>query len=74
MAACTALLGCRASSAGHGWHASLLHSLSYPWLLQSLSMQVWQAMNTAVAAIRAAEKDAGQYPHIVTVQVHTRLG
>ncbi|KAI7843641.1 hypothetical protein COHA_002880 [Chlorella ohadii] len=30
--------------------------------------QVWQAMNTAVAAIRAAEKDAGQYPHIVTVQ------
>lgn len=30
--------------------------------------QVWQAMNTAVASIRAAEKDAGQYPHIITVQ------
>lgn len=31
-------------------------------------LQVWQAMNTAVASIRAAEKDAGQYPHIITVQ------
>ncbi|PRW39381.1 Cation efflux system related [Chlorella sorokiniana] len=30
--------------------------------------QVWQAMNAAVAAIRATEKDLGQYPHIITVQ------
>lgn len=30
--------------------------------------QVWQAMNASVAAIRAAEAAAGQYPHIITVQ------